>query len=176
MKQDILAFVAATKNSTITRKALIPGLAALTIVLALGQTKPPPKKFEPPDATLYTSGDTLLIKDEGCAKDHVKALSMEGIQQRKAFADLLLYHCAEKLGAELWGPYRGLLVETKTFTAGDKQFVMARVRMVPFTKSDESGVPFLPIGPNAKEGWVLRSLLFSKQQIEAAAKQKKNER
>jgi len=40
---------------------------------------------------------TVLIKDIGCAKDYVKALATEGVQQRKMIAELFEYGCAERL-------------------------------------------------------------------------------
>ena len=71
-------------------KMLVVG--ALFVCAALGQTQPPKERkvFKPPDLRAFSP---LVAKDDGCAKDLVKAAGMEGLAQRKFLADLLAYGC-----------------------------------------------------------------------------------
>ena len=76
-------------------------IALLVIALAcVAQTKTgKATKAEPQKkaASGYILPGTVLAKDLGCAKDYVKALAAEGVQQRKLLADLFDYGCAERV-------------------------------------------------------------------------------
>jgi hypothetical protein len=39
----------------------------------------------------------VLIKDEGCARDYVKAQALGGLEGRKMLVDLIEYGCIKKL-------------------------------------------------------------------------------
>ena len=77
----------------------IPAALLVVALACVAQTKS--GKKEPQDKPSAIQGfvlpGTVLAKDIGCAKDYAKALTAEGVQQRKMIADLFEYGCAEQL-------------------------------------------------------------------------------
>ena len=69
---------------------------ALLALSMFGQAGKPPVK-----TSGYVIG-SLLLKDEGCAKDALKVTQSSGLERRKLIADLIAYGCAEKLRDDLF--------------------------------------------------------------------------
>ena len=131
-------------------------LIALAIAPLLAQIKPAPKPFTPPDLRVYAM-DTILIKDEGCARDYLKALQMEGVELRKALGDLENFGCAQALK----GVYGGTIWDMKTLTQGTLSLRFDRVTLVDETFGIPSPGPTVP-----KQGWLLDRDVLTRAAIE----------
>ena len=66
---------------------------------AQNKRKPPPKPFvEPPvrlDWGMFKGG--LVMRDEGCARDFVRAQFLEGVERQKLLVEIVVLGCAEKV-------------------------------------------------------------------------------
>jgi hypothetical protein len=51
----------------------------------------------------------LVLKDEGCARDYLRAIAAGGVATRKQLAELVAFGCAEKMT----GVFRGTTLEKK---------------------------------------------------------------
>jgi hypothetical protein len=69
-------------------------IALLPLVLFCQQTKKTPAKEKPPDSGFLIS--PLVFKDDGCAKDYLKAQALSGVEKRKALAEIAEYGCLEE--------------------------------------------------------------------------------
>jgi hypothetical protein len=85
------------------------------------EQKAAPKRFTPPDD--FFVEDPLLAKDEGCAKDYAKALTLSGLEQRKMVADLVVYKCADTVP----GIFTVLITGGKVFDAGSQHIDMVSI-------------------------------------------------
>ena len=83
----------------------------------------------------------MVLKDEGCAKDYAKSLGLEGIAQRKMFAELVQFGCAQKLTG----------------------FFLVRIEKIQFLSDPPRSFAqvYMVNGKNMKEyrGWVLNSAI-----------------
>ena len=128
---------------------MVLGAALLT-----AQSRRPTKPFTPPED--YYTSQPVVAKDEGCAKDYLKALTLSGLEQRKMLADLISYQCVEVMQFR----YRALILEGKTLDVGSQHFPMVRVNLA-------TNLGVVPIGPAVvKTGWMLNSALVKRSQIE----------
>lgn len=119
-------------------------LALLLVIPALSQTPPKkePKQFKPPD--LQVAG-ALVAKDEGCAKDLVKSISMEGLAQRKFLAELITYGCVTPLSIQT-----SLRVyDVKQFGEGPKKVRLSYAEL--FTTLEKGSI---------LHGWVFTDEIF----------------
>jgi hypothetical protein len=79
-------------------------LATAMIHSAFGQdqTKKPPKPFVEPtlrmDLAMFKGG--LLLRDEGCARDFVKAQALEGVEKRKLLNEIVSLGCAVRVSSD----------------------------------------------------------------------------
>jgi hypothetical protein len=90
------------------------GLILLFTSLAIAQnekTNPKGSGSEPPSGYVINS---MLVIDEGCIKDVIRAWQASGIERRKQVSDLVTYGCVE----QLHGVYYGTARDTKTVTLG----------------------------------------------------------
>src|SRR4051794_21902164 len=74
-------------------------LCLIARALAAQQQQPPPRKaFTPPPTPRVAA--PVVAKDEACARDFAKMVDLEGLAQRKYFAELLAFECVK--------PYEGV--------------------------------------------------------------------
>lgn len=88
------------------------------------------------------------MKDPGCAKDFLKSTHMEGLEQRKFFADLMEYGC----GKVLDGLYYVTILEVQTI---DKTAV-DRVHLINMFRPDD-----------VQDGWVPAFLVTSSTEFQS---------
>jgi hypothetical protein len=86
-----------------------------TLAGTVGQVKAPKEGY---------AISPLVIKDEGCAKDYLRAQRATGIEQRKLLAELFQYECVKQLtgiysvavsGSKVLAPTFRILEATLTF-------------------------------------------------------------
>lgn len=136
----------------LNRVATLLFACAFAIVQARAQDKPFAKATKPfaPPSEFYVDG-APIAKDEGCAKDYARALSLSGLDQRKMLADLVTYHCVEVLE----GRWKALIVEGKNFGPDKQPVHLVRVNLA-------FGLHVLPVGRFVeKRGWILPSNLIA---------------
>jgi hypothetical protein len=102
----------------------------LLAVTAIAQTKAP-KVFHPPENRIV---DPLIARNEGCLKDLLGALKLEGLQQRKLVVDLFTYGCVERLKGSYYVNILGL-----------RELNKIQVRRVHLISTD---------GPKTADGWI----------------------
>ena len=129
-------------------------IVTLFATVLLGQQKKdPPRPFIPPDLTLYVSGTvlgTVLVKDEGCARDYLRMLQMEGVEQRKTIVDLDRYGCVETLS----GLYMARVLTTKRIDQGPMSEQFDEVLLIQQLEvSAEGRVTRAPLSRPSKRGW-----------------------
>jgi|ERR1039458_3093817 hypothetical protein len=152
-------------------------VAAPLFALAACQSQQPRVKVAPefelpgaPGIETYAIGPEIL-RDEGCAKDFVKARSVEGVERGKMEADLAAF-CTVRLPTIV---YHASVLETKTFGRGAYSFEMLHVSLAPDPKFPMPTFASLPPGdsPTAVfrrtqvyDGWAPRSELRNAYGIE----------
>jgi hypothetical protein len=137
-------------------------IALLCTVAQAQSTKAPPKPFVMPDLRAYVFSP-LLAKDEGCAKDLVKASHLEGLELRKYLAELLTYGCVVQLD----GVYEARVIGMRQFVDGTQKVGMKHVALLGFGEKRLTE----PI----REGWVSAKAVISQAQLEKEVEAKREE-
>ena len=150
---------------------------ALTLCLALSiasvafgaepQTKAAPQskaksetKARPP-----TKGETdpvkgfavapMVLTDEGCARDYVRAFEAEGVELRKRLADLETYGCVDTGARAI---FVGLSIERKNFAIEKDNVAYFRYVIIKFdperTKAAVGGPAVNPPAKTVYSGWI----------------------
>jgi hypothetical protein len=88
--------------------------------------KPPSDKTAPKQSTGGYAVTPVLIKDEGCAKDYLRALSLDGLEERKGMAELYDYGCIKKLEHI----YLAFAEPVRTVTSGTKKMQIRHVGLM----------------------------------------------
>src|ERR1700678_1595745 len=105
-----------------TKRALL--FFTLTAGLyAQGQPTTESKALEPKSGYAITP---VLIKDEGCARDYLKAQSLGGLEGRKMLVDLAEYGCIKKLQRI----YLALAEPPRIVAYGKQKLVIRQVRLM----------------------------------------------
>ena len=77
---------------------ILPLLMLIPVASGYQDTGTTPKKelktFRAPELRVI---NPIVASDEGCVRDFVKALKMDGLEQRKYVSDLFRYGCIERL-------------------------------------------------------------------------------
>ena len=135
------------------RTYFFTALFFIGVLMCVAQTKKTPKPFVPP-APLYAI-DPVISKDPGCARDFVKASLMDGVEQRKALAELVTFGCTERIE----GIYRTFPQDTKTVTVNDRPVLVRQVHLVALTEVPGTKEPITWHERMTAEGWVLDNVL-----------------
>jgi hypothetical protein len=128
-------------------------LVFVTALMCAAQTKKATKPFVPP-APLYAI-DPVISKDPGCARDFAKASLLDGVEQRKALAELVAFECTEMIE----GIYRAFLQDSKTVTVNDHAVLARQVHLVALTEVPGTKEPITWHERITAEGWVLDNVL-----------------
>jgi hypothetical protein len=107
-----------------------PLIAGTMLKAAFAQDSPKkqPKPFVEPPPRFGRLKSGLLLKDEGCARDYVRARGLAGVEKQKLLNDIETYGCASfEKGSD------GLLIY-----AGERVIILSRV-VITF---GETKVPF----------------------------------
>jgi hypothetical protein len=142
---------------------LAPVALAIASVLAAQAPKSSPKvapkaeeKKELPTGYVL---DAVLIKDEDCIKDVVRAAQASGVEQRKQTAELAKYGCIE----EVEGPYYTSVTEVRTvaITAGKRIKVYKAILIfdIAMRKLITGKDPDIGTIDTFKEGWLFQDKL-----------------
>jgi hypothetical protein len=136
------------------------------VFMCVAQTKKPAKPFVPP-APLYAI-DPVLSKDPGCARDFAKASLLDGVEQRKALAELVTFGCTERIT----GIYRAFIQDSKTITVNDRAVLARQVHLVALTEVPGTKEPITWHERMTAEGWVLDNVLvlMSDEDLKSAIK------
>lgn len=132
----------------------LASLALVALFTSAAQTKKPTKAFVPPAPTYAL--DPVVSKDAGCARDYAKASLLEGVEQRKALADLVTYACTERVG----GVYHASVSDSKTITINEHSFLLREVSLIAVTQMPETKEQVLGNDRVTAEGWVLATDLI----------------
>jgi hypothetical protein len=124
-----------------------------TMFTCAAQTTKATKPFVPP-APLYAI-DPVISKDPGCARDFARASSLDGVEQRKALAELVTFGCTERIE----GIYRTFPQDSKTVTVNDRPVLVREVHLVALTEVPGTKEPVLWHERMTAEGWVLDNVL-----------------
>jgi hypothetical protein len=147
------------QNNNGASMRLVVLVVVLCSALVPQEPKKPLKPFKAPEPPAYAVENPLLAKDEGCAKDYAKALTLEGLEQRKILADLIAFGCVT---TPYPGHYLVNILELREFPVGDHKVQFANVKLM-----------LMSLYADAKytqvlEGWIFRPTMtkFTKEQMD----------
>ena len=111
--------------------------------------KKEPRPFQAPELRVV---DPIVASDEGCARDFVKALKLDGLEQRKYLADLFRYGCVEQLE----GPYYANILRLAQVGDGAEKIEMRKVHLINTSTA------------KVADGWILAKGVFDIAPIQKA--------
>jgi len=112
----------------------------------------PKKELRPFQAPELRVVDPIVASDEGCARDFVKALKLDGLEQRKYLTDLFRYGCVEQLE----GPYYANILGLAQVGDGAGKIAMRKVHLIN------------TLTAKVADGWILAKEVFDIASIQKA--------
>lgn len=156
----------------------------LVIAFALGSSlvaqtaKPAPKVPAQKELPTGYVLDAVLIKDEGCIKDVVRAAQASGVEQRKQTEELVKYGCIENVE----GPYYTSVTDVRTVSMTPAKRVKVYKAILIFDidmrKLITGKDPDIDSIDTFKEGWIFEDKLLavSKEQFTKMIEDQKQHR
>lgn len=118
----------------------------------------------------------MVLTDEGCARDYVRAFQFEGVELRKRLTDLETYHCID---SKATGIFAGVSIERKDFAVDKEHVAYFRNVVLKFDPQRTSmaldGRPTNPPGETIHIGWIPEKNFYamSPEQFDQLLAQKK---
>ena len=98
----------------------------------------------------------IVLTDEGCARDYVRAFQADGVELRKRLADLQIYGCVDTTAKAI---FAGVSTERKAFAVEKDEVAYFRYVVIKFdperTKRAIGGRFVIPPGKTVYVGWIL---------------------
>jgi hypothetical protein len=122
------------------------------LVLLCQQAERTPAKQKPEDSGFLIS--PTIFKDDGCARDFVKAQSLSGVEKRKALAEIAQYGCVEERTDAI---YTAIVVESSTVALKTQKVKISKVvTILEGERTSQLGGDPLAASLGA-EGWIIDS-------------------